>query len=295
MTKKDDPALFQVTQKAIIYDPASKKFLLAKFSKEVSEKEEWSFFGGRIDIGENAPDALAREILEEAGDIEYEIGEVVAAHVDGRCRIGYLVTYKGGEIVLSEEHSEYTWLTAEEIEKKKAVRPGVKQFVRSAIKRLKEREYLADLKRLQADFENYKKRQAESQKELGGYLIEKLLFDIIPVLDNFRMATGHVPEDAKDSPWVTGIGYIEKQLEDALAGHGVAVIEVKEGDVFDPSIHEAISSEQEAGSKEQETKKTKQEVGDKEAEQGQETVVKVLQNGYKIGGRVVRAAKVTVK
>lgn len=149
-------------------------------------------------------------------------------------------------------------------------------------------EYLDGWKRCQAEFENYKKRQAESQKELGGYLIEKLLFDIIPVLDNFRMATGHVPDDAKDSPWVTGIQYIEKQLEDALKGHGVEVMEVKEGDAFDPSIHEAIDSEQGTGNKEQET-------GDGETEQRQETVAKVLQNGYRIGGRVVRPAKVTVK
>lgn len=136
-------------------------------------------------------------------------------------------------------------------------------------------EYLDGWKRCQAEFENYKKRQAESQKELAGYLIEKLLFDIIPVLDNFRMATGHVPEDAKDSPWVTGIQYIEKQLEDALRSHGVEVMEVREGDAFDPTKMEAVSS-------------------DEEASEGKQVVGKVLQNGYRIGERVVRAAKVNV-
>ena len=50
----------------------------------------------------------------------------------------------------------------------------------------KAEEYLGDWKRTQAEFENYKKRQAASQKDLGGYLIEKLVLDIIPVLDNFR-------------------------------------------------------------------------------------------------------------
>ena len=286
MAKENDPALFEVTQKAIIYDPETKKFLLAKFSKEVSENEEWSFIGGRIDNGEKASDALAREIQEEAGDIGYEIGDVVAANVDGRCRIGYLTTYQGGDIELSEEHSEYAWLTAEEIEEKKDVRPGVKEFIQAASERIKERAYLDDLKRLQADFENYKRRQAESQKELGGFLIEKLLFDIIPVLDNFRMATSHVPEAEKGSPWVTGIGYIEKQLEDALAGHGVSVMEIKEGDAFDPSMHEAVDSQQLTDNSQHETDN---------GEQKQEVVAKVLQNGYKIGDRVVRAAKVTVK
>ena len=145
MAKENDPALFEVTQKAIIYDPETKKFLLAKFSKEVSENEEWSFIGGRIDNGEKASDALAREIQEEAGDIGYEIGDVVAANVDGRCRIGYLTTYQGGDIELSEEHSEYAWLTAEEIEEKKDVRPGVKEFIQAASERIKERAYLDDL------------------------------------------------------------------------------------------------------------------------------------------------------
>jgi len=148
-------------------------------------------------------------------------------------------------------------------------------------------EYLDGWKRCQAEFENYKKRQVESQKELGGYLIEKLLFDIIPVLDNFRMATGHVPKEAEGSPWVTGIQYIEKQLEDALKGHGVEVMEVKEGDAFDPGVHEAVDYD-----KEQETRDKKQSETDEEKK---EVVAKVLQNGYKIGGRVVRAAKVTVK
>lgn len=291
MTKeKKQPALFQVSQKAIIYDPQTGKFLFAKYAPEVSKKpDHWGFIGGRIDEGEDdSIKALRREIAEEAGDIEYEIRGVVDANIDHRCRVGHLVYYKGGEITLSEEHSEYAWMTAEEIEKEEKCQPGVKQLIRSAAARMKSEEYLNDLKRLQADFENYKKRQAESQKELGGYLIEKLLFDIIPVLDNFRMATGHVPKEAEGSPWVTGIQYIEKQLEDALRTHGVEVIEVKEGDAFDPNIHEAIDSQQP-------TDNSQQEAEEKESEPKQEVVAKVLQNGYKIGGRVVRPAKVSVK
>lgn len=147
---------------------------------------------------------------------------------------------------------------------------------------IKAEEHLTDLKRTQADFENYKKRQAVQQKELGGYLIEKLLLDIIPVLDNFHQATMHVPPEQKDSPWVTGIQYIEKQLEDAIKTNGVEVIEVKEGDTFDPQIHEAVSGE-EGSSKEQ------------EAEEEQQIVAKVLQKGFKVGDRVVRPAKVITK
>lgn len=146
-------------------------------------------------------------------------------------------------------------------------------------------EYLNDLQRLQADFSNYKKRQQESQKELAGYLIEKLVLEIIPVLDNFRMATEHVPVEAQGTPWVTGIQYIENQLEKVLADNGMQVVEVKEGDAFDPSIHEAISEAQSTESGDS---------GEGEVSKERQIVVKVLQKGYRIGGKVIRPAKVVV-
>lgn len=142
---------------------------------------------------------------------------------------------------------------------------------------LKAEEYLSDLKRVQADFENYKKRQAESQKELGGYLIEKLVLDIIPVLDNFRAATMHVPPEQKESPWVVGIQYIEKQLETVLTENGVTTIEAEPGTLFDPSLHEAVGTEE--GSEEN---------GE------QHKIAKVLQKGYKVGNKIVRPARVSV-
>lgn len=170
---------------------------------------------------------------------------------------------------------------------------------------VKAEEYLTDLQRAQADFENYKKRQRESQKELGGYLIEKLVLDIIPVLDNFRAATMHVPPEQKDSPWVVGIQYIEKQLEDVVKSNGVEVIEVKEGDTFDPTIHEAVDSQQRTESSQQKTENGKQstinseQLTDSEEQRTGDSqphvIAKVLQNGFRVGGKVIRPAKVTVK
>ncbi len=140
----------------------------------------------------------------------------------------------------------------------------------------KANEYLNDLKRLQAEFENYKKRQDAQQKELRGILIEKLVLDIVPVLDNFRTATEHVPEAERESPWVTGIRYIEKQLETVLTDNGLSTIEAKEDDIFDPNIHEAVSDESD-GSDEK------------------HSIAKVVQKGYRFGERIIRPAKVIVK
>ena len=146
----------------------------------------------------------------------------------------------------------------------------------------KEEEYLNDLKRLQADFDNYKKRQAEAEKSLRGYLIEGLVLDLIPVLDNFHQATMHVPDDQKSSPWVVGIQYIEKQLETVLTENGVVLVEPAPGDTFYPTKHEAIEKEGEA----------------KEFAEGEEIkdiVSKVHQKGYQLGERTIRAAKVSIK
>ncbi len=142
----------------------------------------------------------------------------------------------------------------------------------------KEQEYLEGWKRCKADFENYKKRQAESQGYIGEYVKEGLILQILPVLDNFRSATEHIPAEQKDSPWVAGIMHIQKQLENILRDNGAEEIEVKVGDEFDPSLHEAIGNEE---------RSKKNEVSDK--------ISKVVLKGYKISGKVVRAARVVVK
>jgi molecular chaperone GrpE len=153
-------------------------------------------------------------------------------------------------------------------------------------------EYLNDLKRCQADFENYKKRQASQQKEIGAYLTEKLVMDIVPVMDNFRMATEHIPETERSSPWVTGIQYIEKQLEKVLSENGVTTIEVKIGDIFDPKIHEALEMQNENIKMKNDKEKTEEKIDELQQEH---IVAKVIQNGFKIGERVIRPAKVIVK
>lgn len=142
-------------------------------------------------------------------------------------------------------------------------------------------EYLGDLKRTQADFENYKKRMAAGQAELSAHLTRGIVTDLIPILDNFHAAITHVPKESEGSPWVTGITYIEKQFEDVLANYGVKPIDVKVGDAFDPTKHEALSHEDESGIKNQES--------------GRDVVAQVVQKGYTINTQVVRPAKIIVK
>lgn len=278
-------ASFYVSLKAILYDSSKKTFLIANKAHYIY-LGPWDFLGGRMDHKEGALSSLDREIKEEGGEnLQYTINGVVSfadVEKDGKSglAVGYLVFYNGGEVTLSDEHTEYKWATEEDVEKNNEYQPWLKQFVKAAAEKIKEREYLNDLKRLQAEFENYKKRQAAAEKELGGYLIEKMALDIIPVMDNFHSAMSHIPDGEKESAWVTGIRHIEKQLEAVLVGSGMEIIEAKEGEEFDPKVHEAISHEKD---------------NDNDNDNEQHTIAKVIQKGYKFGGRVIRPAKVTVK
>ena len=142
-------------------------------------------------------------------------------------------------------------------------------------------EYLDGWKRCQADFENYKKMQSDSQKDLLKYATSNILLQIIPVLDNFQMSTAHIPEDQKDGGWVIGIMHIQKQLENILNENGVEEVAVKVGDNFDPAMHEAI-----------EDKECMHCEGEKKFKNKIKTII---MKGYKMGERVVRPARVVVE
>lgn len=291
---------YVIGQKLALYDPETKKFLLLKANKPTGKGDPkkyeafwkayfpWDLPGGRIENDETVLAGLQRDVVEEIGEaIQYTLGDIVHTehmeYTDGPVYATFtLGLYQGGEITLSEEHHEYQWMSSEEIANHQEIKPWLKSVIRNATERIQEKSYLNDLKRLQADFDNYKKRQKEAEGSLKGYLIEGLVLDIIPVLDNFASATQHVPEEQKASPWVVGISYIEKQLESVLTENGMTLIEPNIGDTFDPTKHEAIEKEGEQ----------------KEFAEGEEIkdiISKVHQKGYQLGDRVIRAAKVAIQ
>lgn len=140
--------------------------------------------------------------------------------------------------------------------------------------------YLNNWKRAAADLENYKKGQAKMLGEFRKFASLDAVLQILPVLDNFNASLEHIPEDQKDSAWVTGIIYIKKQLEDILKNNGVDEIEVKEGDEFNPEIHEAVQHN------------TNLQIN---ADGADMRIKTVAQKGYKIDNKVIRAAKVIVE
>lgn len=291
----------QLTVKAVVVDRDRKVLLLKRVDKEITNGAKYDLPGGGIDKGETFETALRREIEEELGLDNVEIGSIIKASeyseghkkFDNLKALRFIAYYQGGEIKLnSREHSGYEWLSFEEAIAKLNTGDGFEEekmeTLKAAKKYLEMEMALNGWKRSLAEFENYKKMQAESQKDRIRYATENIIMQIIPVIDNFQASTSHIPQDQKDNPWVTGIMYIQKQLENVLAENGVEEIDVKVGDNFDTKYCEAVSDncchDEKCQDDNCETKK-----------KYKNKICRVILKGYKIGDKVIRAARVVVE
>lgn len=280
----DKNAKVYLSQRGVVYNPEDKKFLLGKeimFSKEMGP---WQFPGGWLDVGEETNVGFDRELAEELGpDVTYENKGYIdhteksfysRSEAEGVVTV-QLLYYMGGEVQKSDEHDEFAWMTAQEVRDHDECGEWLNVVIEKALLKIEGLEAHDKMIRTLAEFDNYKKRSLEQQKEFTKYASEKVIMDMLPVLDNFHAATGFVPDDQKDSPWLTGIMFIQQQMEKVFEEAGVRAMEISEGDVFDAGKMEAIKS------------------GDDE-ESGEQKVTKIVQKGYMIGERVMRAARVEI-
>ena len=132
-------------------------------------------------------------------------------------------------------------------------------------------EYLDALQRLKAEFENYKKRISRDQAEFVTRASERLLKQLLPVLDDLERALEAAAEH-EEAKLEEGVRLVHRELVEALAREGL--VEIETNGSFDPHIHEALLTQP------------------SEAEEG--AVLDVLQKGYKLGDRVLRPARVVV-
>lgn len=129
------------------------------------------------------------------------------------------------------------------------------------------------LQKLQAEFENYKKRQAEESAETMNRAKEMVLAELLPALDNFDLATTHLPSELEGNAWAVGMQYVGQQLTQKLDELGVKKL-IPVGEQFDHNLHEAVEHVQ--------------------SDQPEEIITDVITPGYQIGERVVRPARVKV-
>ena len=125
--------------------------------------------------------------------------------------------------------------------------------------------------RLMADFQNYKKRVEKEKKDLYSYANEKIIIELLSVLDNFERA---LEQETEGDGFKEGMEMIFKQLGDVLEKSGLAEIAAL-GEDFDPNFHNAVMTEE-----------------TEEYESGK--VSGVMQKGYTLNGKVIRPSMVKV-
>lgn len=131
-----------------------------------------------------------------------------------------------------------------------------------------------DFLRKLAEFDNFKKRLEKEKTETIRFANEKIIEELLPILDGLESTLGHIPGDKTDDPLVTGVELVRKQFLAALAKQGLAEVS-GEGDSFDPNRHEAIAMEAQEGT-----------------EPG--LILVTHRKGYMLREKLLRAALVTV-
>lgn len=136
-------------------------------------------------------------------------------------------------------------------------------------------ELTADLQRLRADFENYRKRvdgEKLSARQDGEV---RAIMKLLPVIDTIERAVAHIPADIVDHQWVKGVAGLVKQLEKSLSELNLAKIDASAGAPFNPELHQAVQFDEDAA-------------GDTEV------IAEELQPGYTLNSTPIRHSMVKV-
>ncbi|MEZ7195776.1 nucleotide exchange factor GrpE [Pseudodesulfovibrio karagichevae] len=175
---------------------------------------------------------------------------------------------RGENVTESVEEAAEVSLSKEELAAlcKESVCPGCDVFKEAESIRL----------RALADSENVKKRLLRETEELKKYAGESILADLLPILDNLDLALAHTDGlSAECKNFVIGVDMTRKIFLDAVKNHGLETVQAAKGAEFDPEIHDAVGTVQESS------------LGDNQ-------IAQVVQNGYRLKGRLLRPAKVMV-
>ena len=132
--------------------------------------------------------------------------------------------------------------------------------------------YLDLAQRVQAEFENYRKRSVRDQERLVAHAHERLVRELLPVLDDLERAL-EAAERHEEAQLVEGVKLVEKSLRASLAKEGLA--EIDTDGPFDPHVHEALLTQPSDAC-------------------ASGSILEVVQRGYRVGDRVVRPARVIV-
>jgi len=261
--------------------------------------------GGHIDYGESAKETVVRETKEETDlgitNVQFLKPVEIKDSKDYTKNKHIVSLAYSAELTNSEQHvsldgregTEFFWMKPEDALKEKDLefytREGIEEFfIKKDKKKLFSKkckncgkilgemeEFKQGWQRAQADYKNLQREISEQRGEWARMSEQQILEEFIPVYDNFRLAFSHQPPDfrAEQVKWVEGIGFIMKQFETVLKNHDVEEIKTV-GEKFDPKLHEAVSEE--------------------ESSEEEETILKEVNAGYMMGGKVIKVARVVV-
>jgi molecular chaperone GrpE len=174
-----------------------------------------------------------------------------------------------GERAVTERADEDVDVAAAEVE---AEEDAIASELEKA--RAEAESYLDDLRRLQADFDNYRKRTLREQTARTASASQALVARLLPVLDNFELAVSAAEQSRDFDRMLKGVEMVLGALREVLEGEGLVKIEA-EGKPFDPERHEAVIAVELEGT-------------------APGTVVGIVRTGYELGGKVLRPAMVKV-
>lgn len=137
-------------------------------------------------------------------------------------------------------------------------------------------EYLAMAQRVQADFDNYRKRNASLRTEVADDTVRDTVKEVLPSLDNLERALAAAQAAGDDSPLARGVEMTLRGFEEALKKLGMERVEAAPGTPFDPEKHNAVMMTE----------------ADEEHPEG--TIIECFQTGFAVKGKVVRYAMVRV-
>jgi len=215
------------------------------------------------DVESTATGPLEQETTESAEDLVDEQPETSAAEAEASDKVD--ITEKE-EKKLEEEQPEAVAETDQS--ELKALKAELGEVQAQAA------EYLDGWQRARAEFTNYKKRVEAERENLRRTGNEALLLKLLPVVDDFQRAAQRLPEDLADVPWVEGMAMILRKLQAVLESENVTCMEAV-GQPFDPQWHQAVMQEE-------------------TTEHPDGIVIEELQQGYRLGERVLRPSMVKV-
>lgn len=221
-----------------------------------------------VEMPETEEETVASEVVEDAVETETEAPAMTEEEM-------VEAAIRAGEEAAENDFKFKYEKTAGELEQVRHELEEAEQAAAAAEEKAKDA--VERHARLQADWENYRRRTARERNEERDRATEKLVMALLPAIDDIERALDHARGQELSesfSQFVDGVDAVRVKIMGVLEHEGAEVIDPA-GDAFDPNIHQAVGRVE-------------------DAEQYDETVNDVYQKGYRMGGKVLRPAMVTV-